>query len=274
MPLLSLLVAFALLGPAAQEPEIAVEALGPSQWRLTTTVTGSTDIGLAQRRLLPRATQLCQGAQPLLGRYRFDATSQLTHAEGAAPAPDTVRLIQDLSCASAGSVRPPPVTISIDPVRPTVVDEALANRVQPEVAALSTRYFTALDEDRLAEAFALTTPEMHGGLDLETWSAGRRAERAQHGALKTRRLARFTLYGDPPNAPAPGLYVAVDFVAERTAETECGYLVWHRRDETRPFLLIRQEATFIPHDVDPAVSAPLRARHCRDAGVEPASPGA
>lgn len=271
---LSFLLAIAVLGLSTQEPEIAVETLGPSQWRLTTEVTGSADIGVAQRRLLPRAVQLCQGAAPVLGHYRFEATSQIARPEGAAPAPDTVRLIQDLSCAPGRSTRPPPVTVSIDPVVPTVVDEALANRVQPDVATLSTRYFSALEEDRLAEAFALTTPEMRGGADLEAWSAARRAERAQHGPLQTRRLVRYTLYGDPPNAPAPGLYVAVDYVAERSAETECGYLIWHRRDETRPFLLIRQETTFIPDAIDPAVSAPLRAQHCRDASVEPSSPGA
>jgi hypothetical protein len=63
--------------------------------------------------------------------------------------------------------------------------------------------------------------------------------------LASRRVVNLTWYDNPPDAPAPGQYAAVDYVAAWGDGTvECGYVVWFRQGEN-PFRLVRQEQNFV-----------------------------
>jgi hypothetical protein len=69
------------------------------------------------------------------------------------------------------------------------------------------------------------------------------------GAALERRVMRTTVYENPPNAPAAGLYVAFDFVGRfERADRNCGYIVMHQPPERGPFRVARTDQTFLDND--------------------------
>lgn len=245
-------VVLAGLGQPQTSPPVQIERLGDAGYRLTVTVEGAQDPAAAHALLRPTADDLCGDRSAQYGRYRFDASGPAPGQTG--PARESVTLIQDLTCGEA-----PPAPIA--PVAITLT-EADIDALTPVILDLAGQYFTAVEQARDTDAFALTAPEMTGGASAEDWSDRARERRDLVGAPVSRQIARLTWYPNPPNSPRPGLYVAVDYVAGGTLQDECGYLIWFRPDADTPFRLTRQEQTFLPHGLDDATRAALRARHC------------
>jgi len=206
-------------------PNITTEVTGPDAFRLTLHAADTTDVSQGQQRLLPTARRLC-GAKPVqFGRYVFEATQPLTPGQGSGPSRLTLR--QAVSCG------PPQQTASTPPSAPASDNAA--------IRALTERYFGALERGDYRQAYELMTPDMHGGLSLEEWAADQRRGGAEAGAPGSRNLVKLTWYDDPPGAPTPGTYVAVDYAAttEKLA-LECGYLMWMHQGGGR-YRLVRQE---------------------------------
>jgi uncharacterized protein DUF4019 len=107
-------------------------------------------------------------------------------------------------------------------------------------------YFDALEAGDPARAYAMLSPERQRQTMLSTFFEQSRRQRDSAGSLRERRLLRLTWSKDPPGAPVPGIYAAID-IASRHAQVsrECGYLVWHRRSEGGPFKLMRAESNQI-----------------------------
>lgn len=112
------------------------------------------------------------------------------------------------------------------------------------IEQLSTGYFDALERADYAAAYALLTPQMQAQISAADWNAMQQANRAQSGALRERVQRAVTWYLDPPEAPAPGLYVAVDYDSVYDADThQSEYLIWFRPRGGSEFRLTRHEAT-------------------------------
>ena len=251
--LLYVATAFLLgLGQPQTSPPVQVERLGGTGYRLTVTAEETQDPAAAHALLRPTAESLCGDLPAQYGRYRFNADVPAPGQPG--PAQESVTLIQDLTCGE-------PLPVTAEPV-PIALTQADINALTPVVLDLTGQYFTAVEQARDTDAFALTTPEMTGGASAEDWSARAGQTRSLVGAPVSREVARLTWYPNPPDSPRPGLYVAVDYVAGRTLQDECGYLIWFRPDADTPFRLTRQEQTFLPHELDDATRSALRARHC------------
>ncbi|WP_162938791.1 DUF4019 domain-containing protein [Brevundimonas naejangsanensis] len=249
---MSLLLA-ALASIALQaDPQIRAEPNGPGAWRLTITADDETDPLRLAERLRPRAAELCGAAGYHFGRYAFELLQQVADAT-AEPQADRLALTQDIRC---GPAAPEPV---IQPA--PVLSEADALALNPRLTALSDAYFAALDDGRYAEAFAMVDAATTGGASLEDWSARNRAQRDRLGATTQRQIGRLTWYSNPPGAP-PGHYGAVDYVASHALQDECGYLIWHRPAPDADLRLTRQEATYLPHDLDAATRARMRQAYC------------
>lgn len=241
------------LGQLQTSPQVQVEQLGLAAYRLTVTAEGTQDPAAARALLGPMADDLCGELPAQYGRYRFNAEGPAPGQPG--PALERVTLIQDITC---GEAPPPPVEEAV----PIALTQEDVDALTPVILDLTDQYFTAVEQARDADAFALTTPEMTGGGTVEDWLA-RADERRDHvGTLVSRQIARLTWYPNPPDSPRPGLYVAVDYVAGWTLQDECGYLIWFRPHADSPFRLTRQEQTFLPRDLDDATRSALRARHC------------
>lgn len=238
--------------PIQTPPPVQVERLGDAGYRLTVTAERTQDPAAAHALLRPTADGLCGDLPAQYGRYRFEASGLAPGQPG--PARESVTLIQDLTCGATSPAAVAPVAIALTPAEIDVLT--------PVILDLTGQYFTAVEQARDTDAFALTTPEMTGGASAEDWIARAGQRRALVGGPVSRQIARLTWYPNPPNSPRPGLYVAIDYVAGWTLQDECGYLIWFRPDEGAPFRLTRQEQTFLPHELDDATRSALRARHC------------
>jgi hypothetical protein len=124
-----------------------------------------------------------------------------------------------------------------------------------EIQRLSRTYFAHLDNGDHAAAYAMQTKGMKAITPYKEWLKIVRDSADALGALQRRDQTKVTWYDNPPNAPAPGLYVAVDYVsAYRNASQHSEYLVWYRERTDRPFALTRHETTIV---LDQDASAPL-----------------
>lgn len=247
------LLLIALASAALQaDSRIRTEPAGPDAWRLTITADDETDPLRLAERLRPRAAELCGAAGYHFERYVFDLRQALADATSE-PQTDSLTLTQDVRC---GPTAPEPEL----PPAP-VLSEADALALNPRLTALSDAYFAALDAGRYAEAFAMVDEEMTGGASLEDWTARNRARRDSVGATTQRQIGRLTWYSNPPGAP-PGHYGAVDYVASHALQDECGYLIWHHPAPDADLRLTRQEATYLPHDLDEATRARMRQAYC------------
>lgn len=252
--LLSLAAVFlAGFGQPQTLPPVQVEQLGEAEYRLTVTVEGTQDPAVATLALAPKVAALCGDLPARYGRYRFSANGLVPGQTG--PSRDSVTLIQDLTCGEA----PPPPSA---PAAPISLTQADIDALSPVILELTGQYFSAVEQARDADAFALTSPDMTGGASVEDWIAGARERRTAVGSPVSRQVARLTWYPNPPNSPQPGLYVAVDYVAQWSLQAECGYVVWFRPDSEAPFRLTRQEQTFLPKELDAETRAAIRAAHC------------
>lgn len=115
-----------------------------------------------------------------------------------------------------------------------------------EIQRLSSRYFKHVDRKEYDAAYAMFSDEMRAMAPLQEWRTLMREEPLNWGVLEQREQANVTWYNDPPNAPRPGLYVAVDYVsryANLAQHTE--FLVWYREREGMPFTLTRHETNAV-----------------------------
>lgn len=240
------------LGQPQTPPPVQVEPLGDAGYRLTVTAEGTQDPAAAHALLRPTAEELCAGLPAQYGRYRFEADGP---APGqASTAREKVTLVQDLTCGAAPPVAAAPAALTLA--------QADIDALGPVILDLTGQYFTAVEQGRDIDAFALTTPEMTGGGTAADWIARAGENRALNGAPVSRQVARLTWYPNPPNSPRPGLYVAVDYVAGWALREECGYLIWFRPDAETPFALTRQEQTFLPRELDASTRSAIRGQYC------------
>lgn len=250
-PLLAAVASLALW-QTLPAPLVQVEKVGEGSWRLTVAVEGTADPAVAARHLAPTAARLCGSESPLLGRYQFRGNARAP-GQPASDRVDSVIFVQELTCGEAAA----PLILAPAPL----LDEAAIAALNPHIEALSARLFEAREQGRDSDAWAMVSPEMTGDASLESWIAREQRRREMTGAARSRQVARLTWYQNPPGADA-GHYVAVDYVADWALQEECGYLIWFRPDASTPFLLSRQEVTYLPHDLDAETRATMRRRHC------------
>ena len=107
-------------------------------------------------------------------------------------------------------------------------------------------YFSALDARHYDQAYALQTP---GQKNLESLEQFRKREtkfNVDAGTVKTRQIVKLTWTKDPANAPAPGVYAALDLTSRfQNIDRHCGYVILYQPDVTAPFLVQREEQNFM-----------------------------
>lgn len=96
-------------------------------------------------------------------------------------------------------------------------------------------------------AYAMIAGSMRSYLTPDLFRDSAERFQSDAGAPGALRITRFTWYRDPPDAPEPGLYAAVDFTAHyANLELMCGYLMWHQAADGQ-FRIVREEQNFIGH---------------------------
>ena len=207
-----------LAPPAAPPPDISIERLDDSAFRIDLTPVGTASIAALQAQLFPSARLACQARKPVFGRYRLAGGS----------------LQQELICADAVT-GPDPEAATQDPQwAPTAAD-------QRALLAVSYAYFAAKDAARYADAYGFLSERMKASAPPAEWQAGARDFNEAAGRALGRRVVEISWYANPADAPEPGLYVAADYSAEfETLEFVCGYVMWKLLPDGR-FALVREE---------------------------------
>jgi hypothetical protein len=118
-------------------------------------------------------------------------------------------------------------------------------------------FWRVIDAEVYAAAYAMLTPGMQALTPADVFAQLDAQTRATNGAAIERRVMRTTVYDNPPNAPAPGIYVAFDFVARaERADRSCGYIILHQAAEGEPFLVTRTEQTYMDNSSAAASDRP------------------
>ena len=213
-----ILPACTLWASGATALEISARSLEQGGFELTLTNPSRLDERIAQAYIAQAATPVRGKLTPSLGKYRFESKEALGTGLLAREAP-TFRFVQEVSCvAGASAARPPP--------RPTLASPEEERHVREEVLKASEGYFHLLDDRKVEQAYALMD-KAAVGTDKATWMAGKQSFLSVAGRLKSVSTVKITVYDNPPDAPAPGLYVAADFQnSYEAAPYECGYLMW------------------------------------------------
>lgn len=117
--------------------------------------------------------------------------------------------------------------------------------------AIMDQYLVAEWSGDWAKAYSLTTADFKADISLDKYRTGKEFK----GKQTYFKALRYTWYPDPPSAPEPGLYLAVDFVgAFEKSPYYCGYVIV-RRDPDGRIGIVRFEQNFVTSKEDPPLSA-------------------
>lgn len=112
--------------------------------------------------------------------------------------------------------------------------------------ATATDYLAAADQGRYADAYALLADFDRKDQPFSAFSERLRKFNAKAGAVKERRIFRIAWTKDPKQAPAPGVYAALDLVSRfANIDRHCGYVVLYQPPEGGAFRVMREEAYFL-----------------------------
>lgn len=129
-----------------------------------------------------------------------------------------------------------------------LVASASAQADDPRVTqaeAAREAYWQAVDADDYGSAFAMMTDAMQSSSSADAYAADHNRLRGDVGAVVERRVMRTTVYDNPPNAPASGVYVAFDIVARfELADRYCGYIILHQQTPGTAFRVTRVDQTY------------------------------
>ncbi len=127
-------------------------------------------------------------------------------------------------------------------------------------------YLAVKDANRADDAYAMFSDIQKQHVPLGDFKAGVEAFNAKAGAVIERRIVKVTWTNDPAQAPAPGIYVAID-LASRFANVDrhCGYVVLYQSPAGGAFGVMREESTFM----DNATAQGITKDHGQD-GMEKA----
>lgn len=237
---LSLLMLSAALQTAPVD--VSHERVGDGRYLLRATVPNSNDVAAAQRVLVPTARRLCAGLPHHFGRCRWTAMERVDNS-GARAEPQSITIEQELHC---GANPPPVVTLQPgvpDPGwRPAPTDDAA-------VRATTETFFAAREAGRFDDAYRLYDRTMQATSSAAEFAETARRLNAERGRRRALRTVAVTWYDQPPNAPVPGVYAAVDFVGDyENAHVMCGYALWLLQPDRTWRMVTLVENIFLRND--------------------------
>lgn len=129
------------------------------------------------------------------------------------------------------------------------------------VTQLAYEYLSAKDARDYERAYSLMRGSLQAQLPIGQFIEDTESFNDQAGPVRERRINRITWYTDPPNAPRPGLYAAVDLVSTfENIDRHCGYLVFFQ-EPSGAFLIVREEENYM----DRATEESIRSQQSQEA---------
>ena len=163
-----------------------------------------------------------------------------------------VALLILLPTAALAQAKPREVNITPDSAPGWLPSEGLERQALDAMRA----YFAAWESGKADQAYALMTPINREALAYPDFQKMTANFSSEAGTLVERRVLKVTWTKDPPDAPSPGIYVAIDESARYTGiARQCGYIVLFQAPVGGPFQVMRVENSFIS-DASAAKMAP------------------
>jgi hypothetical protein len=117
---------------------------------------------------------------------------------------------------------------------------------QSQASAAALAFLAALDRGDGAKAYATLAEINRQQQSLQAYETELRRFNADAGPVRERRISTITWTKDPPNAPARGVYAAVDLISRfAQMDRHCGYLMLYQADAGLPFTVMRQESNYM-----------------------------
>ena len=117
------------------------------------------------------------------------------------------------------------------------------NPRDPEAEAFATHWLDLLEQGEADKAYGFLTDIFKSHVTIERWRELLAETEQRLGALQSRKLRRIVWYQDPPNAPLPGTYVAVEFDSVyANAPKHFRFVILHAQGD-EPFRVMRDEST-------------------------------
>lgn len=125
------------------------------------------------------------------------------------------------------------------------------------VQALGARWLALKDAGQGKEAWDFFSPAFREKVAFADWNARLVKFNAMAGPVRERRLVRITWFNDPPQAPAPGTYAALEYhnAFERIPQ-HLENVILHRPPGAGFFSVLRNEVDFAPPK--PAAGSPKK----------------
>jgi len=115
-----------------------------------------------------------------------------------------------------------------------------------QIPQAARNFLATLDGGQYVKAYDLMTERQKKSIPLDEFAKQLTEFNAEAGPVKERRIVKVTWTKDPANAPAPGIYAAVDLVSRfANVDRHCGFIVLYQRDARAPFLVARQEDNYM-----------------------------
>jgi hypothetical protein len=121
------------------------------------------------------------------------------------------------------------------------------SREQEDAAGKAATTFLALmDSGKAGEAYALLAEENRAQMPYADFSEGLARFNAEAGAVIERRQVVTTWTKDPPSAPVPGVYAAIDLTSRfARIDRHCGYLILYQPPAGGAFRVMREEDSYM-----------------------------
>lgn len=238
------LMLIALAGAAAASDDVTIRDDGKGGFVATLTTERQLAIEVAQRLVLPRATEACTDAAPRFGRYRFESSQPVA---ASATEGERFEFVQEFTCGGGAAV--PPMLAA----RTAVPDEELA-RLAEDVANRTRTLIASANPEMLESIHSKFSGPLAEMLPLSKWTEEQTSLHRDAGAMAPNPQVRVTTFIDPEGAPVPGVYLAVDFQARyRRAPYRCGYVMW-LVDRQSKLSVIRLEDGVISEEMKSAMT--------------------
>jgi Protein of unknown function (DUF4019) len=118
----------------------------------------------------------------------------------------------------------------------------LSNPREAEAIDFAVTWLRMIEEGDDGRSFELLAPTFQRNLTRASWKSALEETKAQLGRQISQKLRRVVWYENPPNAPLPGTYAAVEFDSTyENADLHFRYVILHSQNGA-PFRVMRNES--------------------------------
>lgn len=226
--------------------EITFRETGADKFEFLLKDANPVNVGDARSLISIAARSTCQGRPVVLGAFNVT------------PQPASFQFVQQVSCGSAA-----PAAAATGPALTAEQKKAL----EAELKIVSERHFRLVTSNMLDTAAKDLDPV--GSQNLAQWRLERQAFNTLSGPPEKLEMVRATVLENPPGAPRPGVYIAVEYRnAYEKVPIECGFFMWSQISEGEFRIvgaghryLTREHLAALPPD---QAQAAQRQLNCRD----------